>query len=76
MCRQLKKLVEAHLLSDDDDKQGFEKGCALIQANLGIDPTVGTYEDWAENYAKAIWLERWRDKKKGELLARLFGGKK
>lgn len=68
--------VKNYLILLDHDKQGFEKGCALIQANLGIDPTTGTYEDWAENYAKAIWLERWRDKKKGELPARLFGGEK
>ena len=55
-----KKLVEAHQLSDSDDKHGFEKGCALIRANLGIDPTIGDYEDWAANYAQALWLEKWR----------------
>ena len=46
-CRSsLKKLVEAQLLSDDDNSDGFEKGYDLIRANLGIDPTIGDYEDW------------------------------
>ncbi|EGQ11449.1 membrane dipeptidase [Prevotella dentalis DSM 3688] len=39
---------------------GFEKGCALIRSNLHVDPTAGSYEDWAALYAQAIWLERWR----------------
>lgn len=46
----------------------------MIQANLGIAPTEGTLTDWADNYAKALWLEKWRLQKKGELLARLLGG--
>lgn len=71
-----KKLVEAHQLSDSDNEDGFEKGCALIRANLGIDPTNGDYEEWAENYAQALWLEKWRLKNQAELLARMFGGKK
>ncbi|MBQ7388595.1 MAG: hypothetical protein IJW01_04435 [Paludibacteraceae bacterium] len=71
-----KKLVEAHRLSDSDSEDGFEKGCALIRANLGIDPTIGDYEDWADNYAQALWLEKWRLKNQAELLARMFGGKK
>ena len=70
-----KKLVEAHLLSESDEKHGFEKGCALIRANLGIDPTVGDYEDWATNYAQALWLEKWRLKNTAEMIAELFGGK-
>lgn len=53
---------------------GFEKGCALIRSNLGIDPTVGGYEDWAAHYAQALWLENWRLKKHAEMLAALFGG--
>ncbi len=69
-----KKLVEAHLLPDDDGLAGFEKGCALIRSNLGIDPTVGGYEDWAAHYAQALWLENWRLKKHAEMLAALFGG--
>jgi hypothetical protein len=67
-----KKLVEAHQLSDNDDKHGFEKGCALIRANLGIDPTNGDYEDWAVNYAQALWLERWRLRKLSEMLVKMF----
>ena len=70
-----KKLVEAHLLSDDDTADGFEKGCALIRANLGVDPTQGTYDDWAANYAQALWLEKWRMRNKAEMMAALFGGK-
>ena len=69
----IKKLVEAQLLSDDDNSNGFEKGCALIRANLGIDPTKGDYEDWAANYAQALWLEKWRIKNHAEMLAKMFG---
>ena len=68
-----KKLVEAHQLSDSDNEDGFEKGCALIRANLGIDPTAGDYEDWATNYAQALWLEKWRLRNQSEMLARVFG---
>lgn len=50
----LKKLVEAQLLSNSDNEDGFEKGCALIRANLGIDPTIGDYEDWVANYVQAL----------------------
>lgn len=53
---------------------GFEKGCALIRSNLGIDPTAGGYEDWAAHYAQALWLENWRLKKRAEMLTALFGG--
>ena len=67
-----KKLVEAHLLSDSDNEDGFEKGCALIQANLGIDPTIGDYADWATNYAQALWLEKWRLKNLNEMLVQMF----
>jgi hypothetical protein len=71
-----KKLVEAHLLSEDDNKHGFEKGCALIRANLGIDPERCSYEEWAANYAQALWLEQWRLKNEAGMIAALFGGKK
>lgn len=67
-----KKLVEAHQLSDSDNEDGFEKGCALIRTNLGIDPTIGDYEDWAVNYAQALWLEKWRLKNLNEMLAKMF----
>lgn len=76
-CRSsLKKLVEAQLLSDSDNEDGFEKGCALIRANLGIDPTAGEYEDWAINYAQALWLEKWRLKNLNEMLAKMFSPEK
>ena len=51
-----------------------KKGCALIRANLGIDPTKDSYEDWAANYAEALWLETWRMKNQAEMIAALFGG--
>lgn len=54
---------------------GFEKGCALIRSNLGVDPTAGTYADWAALYAQALWLERWRNQNVADLLAALFGVK-
>ncbi len=72
-----KKLVGAHLLPDDDKTGGFEKGCALIRANLGIDPERCGYEEWAASYAQALWLERWRLRNTAEMIAALFGdGKK
>jgi len=38
---------------------------------------VESAEDWAALYGEALWLERWRNKNKAELIARLFGdGKK
>lgn len=74
MPRQPKKLVEAHHLSDDDKKNGFEKGCALIRANLGIDPTAGSYDEWAAHYAEALWLEKFRNRNLAEMLTGLFGG--
>lgn len=73
MPRQPKKLVEAHQLSDDDDKDGFQKGCALIRANLGLDPTVCNYEEWAAYYAEALWLEKFRNRNLAEMLSRMFG---
>ena len=73
-----KKLVEAHTLADDDYKDTFAKGCALIRANLHVDAdAIETEEDWARLYGAALWLERWRNKNKAELIVRLFGdGKK
>lgn len=73
MCVKSKKLIEAHLLSEDDNEDGLEKGCALIMANLGINPTQGSYEDFASNYAKALWLETWREKRRAEMLSAMFG---
>ena len=63
-------------MKESDEEDGFEKGCALIQSNLGIDPTQGTEDDWAYYYAQALWLESWRLKNQAQLLANLFGGKK
>ena len=63
-------------MSEDDEKDGFEKGCALTQANLGINPTAGEPEDWAINYARALWLERWRLRNQAEMITAMFGEKK
>lgn len=76
MPRKPKKLVEAHRLSEDDNKDGFLKGCALIRANLGIDPEACGYGEWAVSYAQALWLEQWRMQNRAKLLAALFGQKK
>ena len=48
----------------------------MIRANLGIDPVAGDYEDWAANYAQALWLEKWRLKNIVEMLMVIFGGKR
>ena len=74
MHGQPKKLVEAHTLADDDNEDTFAKGCALIQANLHKDPDeVETEEEWAALYGQALWLERWRNRNRAELIAALFG---
>ena len=77
MHGQPKKLVEAHALADDNDEDTFAKGCALIRANLHKDPDeVETEEEWAALYAQAIWIERWRNRNRAELISALFGNGK
>lgn len=44
----------------DDRADHIAKGCALIQANLGINPQALNAEDWAAAVGQAIWLENWR----------------
>ena len=57
-----------------NSKQITTKGCALIRANLHADAMqAATYEEWAELYAQALWLERWRLRNQAEMLAALFG---
>lgn len=56
--------------------QGFRKGCALIRGNLHVDPTAGSDEDWADNYAAALWLEDMRTYRLGKLLERLFSSER
>ena len=65
-------------MADEDDEDTFAKGCALIRANLNVNAdNIENEDDWAALYTQAIWLERWRNKNKAELIARLFGdGKK
>lgn len=64
-------------MADDDDEDTFAKGCALIRANLNVNADeIETEEDWARLYGQALWLERWRNRNKAELIARLFGEKK
>lgn len=69
-----KKLVGAHLFPEDDGKDGFRKGCALIRANLGTDPEACSPEEWAARYAEALWIEQFRNRNLAGLLAGLFGG--
>lgn len=71
---QVHKLVKKLLLSDDDDKDSFEKGCVLIRSNLDIDPEKCNYEEWAESYAQALWLEKFRNKNLVKMLTKLLGG--
>lgn len=60
-------------MSDDDNEDTFAKGCALIQSNLGINPdTIDEAEEWAVQYTRALWLERWRNRHLAELLESLF----
>ena len=45
-----------------------------MQRQLHVDTDqVHTEEEWAELYAQALWLERWRIKNLAELIAALFG---
>lgn len=59
-------------MSSDDNEDAWEKGCALIQAHLGVDPEVLDMDDWARLYARALWLEDFRLRKQAELMRRLF----
>lgn len=52
------------------------KMSALIRANLGLNPTELSTEEFAEAYCQAIWLEEFRLRNHAELLAAMFGGKK
>lgn len=62
------------MLGEADDEDGFPKGCALIRANLHVDiDKIETEEEWARLYCQALWLERWRNRNRAELIAGLFG---
>lgn len=62
------------MLAERDDEDGFAKGCALIRANLHVDvEMIETEEEWAQLYCQAIWLERWRNRNRAEMIAGLFG---
>lgn len=67
-----KKLVGAHTLSDEDKEQAIVKGCALIRANFHIDPHGLTYEQWADMFTQACWLERTRLVNLATVLSKLF----
>lgn len=59
-----KKLVEAHLLKVEGEPSGEEAllmMCALIRSNLHKD-SAGSAEEFASDYAQALWLEQWRRK--------------
>ncbi len=63
-------------MADADDEDTFAKGCALIRANLHINADeIETEEEWAALYSQALWLERWRNRNRAELIAGLFGEK-
>lgn len=57
-----KKLIESHLFNPDETKgeDSLLKAAALIQANLHKNPWTGSDEDFATDYASALWLENWR----------------
>lgn len=60
-------------MAEEDDEDTFAKGCALIRANLHVaEETIGSEEEWARLYGQAIWLERWRNRNRAELIAGLF----
>lgn len=59
-------------MSDNDSEDIYDKGCALIQAVLGIDPEGLKMDDWAKYYGRAIWVERFRMHQQAELLKGMF----
>lgn len=61
---------------EDSAEDGYLKACALIRANLHVDPSAGSAEDFAANYAAAVWLENWRLKRQAEMIVSLFRDKK
>ncbi len=73
MLAQPKKLVGAYRLSDDNKDVGeIAKGCALIRANLHVDPGALVDEEWAMLFNQAVWIERTRLINQAKMLARLF----
>ncbi len=64
-------------MAKSDTVDGFAKGCALIRANLHINTDeIETEDEWAALYGQALWLERWRNRNRAELIASLFGERK
>lgn len=60
---------------EDSAEDGYLKACALIRANFHVDPSAGSAEDFAANYAAAVWLENWRLKRQAEMIVSLFRDK-
>ena len=60
---------------EDSAEDGYLKACALIRANLHVDPSAGSAEDFAANYAAAVWLENWRLKRQAKMIVSLFRDK-
>lgn len=49
----------------------------MIRSNLHVDADeIETAEEWARLYNEALWLERWRNRNRAELIAELFGEKR
>ena len=54
-----------------------QSGDTRTVANLHVDADeIETAEDWARLYNEALWLERWRNRNRAELIAELFGEKR
>lgn len=61
-------------MADSDHEDTFAKGCALIRANLGVDADgIGSEDEWAALYGQALWLERWRNRNRADLIVSLLG---
>ncbi|MBD5291099.1 MAG: hypothetical protein HDS24_03360 [Bacteroides sp.] len=57
---------------EEDDSAEIAKGCALISANFGIDPTALSEENWAMLFQQAVCLENFRLENMARILAQLF----
>ncbi|MBO4955136.1 hypothetical protein D1638_07860 [Muribaculaceae bacterium Z1] len=57
---------------EDNDPGEIAKGCALIRANFGTDPTTLSNEEWAMLFQQAVWLENFRLENTARILAKLF----
>ncbi|MBD5266683.1 MAG: hypothetical protein HDS41_00635 [Bacteroides sp.] len=49
-----------------------EKSLTAFRANLHVDIDKIEAEEWVQLYCMAMWLERWKNRNRAELIASMF----